>query len=59
MSGRMLIILSYGSGLSLLPKRDNLHIKDESPAPNLSVIRRFYCIRIFGELGKIISSFPF
>ena len=26
-----------------LPKEDNLHIEDKMPAPNLSVIRRFYC----------------
>ena len=40
-SGRMLNTFSYGSGLSQLPKRDNLHIKDKRPAPNLSVIRKF------------------
>ena len=45
-SGRMLNTFSYGSGLSQLPKRDNLHIKDKRPAPNLSVIRKFYCIGI-------------
>ena len=43
-SGRMLNTFSYGSGLSQLPKRDNLHIKDKRPAPNLSVIQKFYCI---------------
>ena len=39
-SSRMLNTFSYGSQL---PKRDNLHIKDKRPAPNLSVIRKFYC----------------
>ena len=41
---RMLNTFSYGSNFSQLPKRDNLHIKDKRPAPNLSVIRKFYCI---------------
>ena len=40
----MLNTFSYESNLSQLPKRDNLHIKDKRPAPNLSVIRKFYCI---------------
>ena len=34
----------YGSIWSQLPKRDNLHIEDKKPAPNLSVIQKFYCI---------------
>ena len=41
-SSRMLNTFSYGSNFSQLPKRDNLHIKDKRPAPNLSVIRKFY-----------------
>ena len=41
---RMLNTFSYGLNFSQLPKRDNLHIKDKRPAPNLSVIRKFYCI---------------
>ena len=43
-SSRMLNTFSYGSNFSQLPKRDNLHIKDKTLAPNLSVIRKFYCI---------------
>ena len=45
-SSRMLntFIISYGLNFSQLPKRDNLHIKDKRPAPNLSVIQMFYCI---------------
>ena len=46
-SGRMLNTFSYGSGLSQLTKRDNLHIKDKRPAPNLSIIQEFYCITHF------------
>ena len=42
-SSRMLNTFSYGLNFSQLPKRDNLHIKDKRPAPNLSVIRKFYC----------------
>ena len=42
-SSRMLNTFSYGLKFSQLPKRDNLHIKDKRPAPNLSVIRKFYC----------------
>ena len=41
-SSRMLNTFSYGSNISQLPKRDNLHIKDKRPAPNLSVIRKLY-----------------
>ena len=40
----MLNTFSNGSGLSQLPKRDNLHIMDKRPASDLSVIRKFYCI---------------
>ena len=36
--------LNYGPSLSPLLKKDNLHIKDKMPAPDLSVIRRFHCI---------------
>ena len=43
-SSRMLNTFSYGSNCSQLPKMDNLHIKDKTSAPNLSVIRKFYCI---------------
>ena len=53
-SGRMQNTFSYGSGLSQLPKRDNLHIKDKRPAPNLSVIRKFYHIIIIMILLYII-----
>ena len=42
-SGGMLNTFSYRSGLSQLPKRDNLHIKDKRSAPNLSLIQKFYC----------------
>ena len=42
-SGRMLNTFSHGSGLSQLPKRDDLHIRDKRPAPNLSAIRKFCC----------------
>ena len=45
-SGRMLNTFSYGSTLSQLLKRDNLHIKDKRLAHNLSVIRKFHCIEI-------------
>ena len=43
-SSRMLNTFSYGLIFSQLPKRDNLHIKDKRPAPNLSVIRKFYIL---------------
>ena len=42
----MLNTFSYGSDLSQLPKRDNLHIKDKRPAPNFPVIRKFYILYI-------------
>ena len=29
--------------LVTISEKDNLHIKDKKPAPNLSVIRKFYC----------------
>ena len=45
----MLNTFSYGSNFFQLPKRDNLHIKDKKPAPNLSVIRKFYCIYESGD----------
>ena len=35
--------LNYRPSLSPLLKKDNLHIKDKMPAPDLSVIRRFHC----------------
>ena len=40
-SGRILNTFSYGSTLSQLPKRDNLHIKVKRPASNLSIIQSF------------------
>ena len=45
-SSKMLNTFSYGLNFPQLPKRDNLHIKDKRPAPNLSVIRKFYCLYI-------------
>ena len=38
------LTVTYGSQRSELPKKDNLHIKDKSPAPNLSSIQKFHCI---------------
>ena len=52
-SSRMLSTFSYGSNFSQLPKRDNLYIKDKRPAPNLSVIRKFYCRE--GGGGVVLS----
>ena len=53
-SSRMLNIFSYGSNFSQLPKRDNLHIKDKRPAPNLSVIWKFYCIIFSNDLSLVV-----
>ena len=39
-SGRMLNTFSYGSGLSQLPKRDNLHIKDKRPVYSMLFVQR-------------------
>ena len=58
-SSRMLNIFSYGSNFSQLPKRDNLHIKDKRPAPNLSVIRKFYCIIFSNDLSLVYSTLHF
>ena len=57
-SGRMLNTFSYGSGLSQLLKRDNLHIKDKRPAPNLSIIQKFYFIYIIGFLIILLIPTP-
>ena len=46
-SSRMLTTFSYGLNFSRLPKRDNLHIKDKRPAPNLSVIRNIPSLAIY------------
>ena len=53
-SSRMLNTFSRGSNFSQLPKRDNFHIRDKRPAPNLSVIRKFY--RTHFHTGR--HSFP-
>ena len=37
------LTVTYGSPRSELPKKDNLHIKDKLPVPNLSFIRKFHC----------------
>ena len=58
-SGRMLNTFSYGLNFSQLPKRDNLHIKDKRPAPNLSVIRKFYiCALLIKRRRSRVSRTP-
>ena len=41
----MVVSPSYGSTLSPLLSKDNIHIKDKRPAPSVSIIQKF-CIQV-------------